>query len=112
MRDKERFCDVCGNTCNVASRGFRNPGSIIANELALLEARWGYCSGKDQSHYKCIICEDCFDEVVFFIEHVMKGKVPHAIYNIATGESKFDIVEDEDDDTESLLESEEAEGEV
>lgn len=116
MKTKEFFCDICGKTCNAALPYYEGKDieEFRDDEFAVLEAKWGYHSRKDQSHYKCIMCEDCFDEVAFFIKHVLKGKIPHALYNMMTLESELDFIKrDEDDnDTEGFPEPERAEEET
>ena len=77
--EKEKICDICGNSCNVAHKGFKDPNGIISNEFATLTARWGYCSNKDLTEHECIMCEECFDEVLAIIYH-MGGKVRRTSY--------------------------------
>ena len=48
-------------------------------EMAYLQARWGYCSRKDETKWCCDICEDCADKVKQFIESI-GGKVVETSY--------------------------------
>lgn len=72
--DTNITCNICGLLCDAAERGYKNP-DFISNEYAILEAFWGFCSkNKDTQHHHCIMCEDCYDKVVKFIES-LGGKI-------------------------------------
>lgn len=57
------ICDICGDSC-LSKCSMEDPAMA---EWALLEASWGYCSGKDGEQYKCEMCERCFNKVRAFI---------------------------------------------
>lgn len=65
-------CDVCGLSC--LRDGCYDP---LMADFATLEATWGYCSnGKDGDHYKCDICETCFDKIVAMIDSIKSAPNP------------------------------------
>lgn len=52
-------CDVCKKSCKTQLGDY---------EHATLAAVWGYASRKDGESYRADLCEDCFDNIVAFIE--------------------------------------------
>ena len=60
-------CDICDESCSEPQSG------LI--EYAVLEALWGYYSKKDGERYECMMCEDCFDKIVSFIDSIKKPSV-------------------------------------
>lgn len=58
------YCDMCGLCCTDDNFG---------NEVATLEASWGYCSSKDGSKFDIQLCERCFDDVLEWIKKKRKS---------------------------------------
>lgn len=64
----EVVCDACGASCN------RSMGEIYSAEYAVLEARWGYWSGKDGESFHNDLCENCFDKIIEFIASISESE--------------------------------------
>ena len=79
-KEKEKFCDICGKSCNAVNKALRDPKSIVANEYATLSAEWGFCSRKDLIKHECIMCEECFDKVCIFIKDILGGNIKEKSY--------------------------------
>jgi hypothetical protein len=52
------YCDTCGNCCT---------DDNLCSEYAVLEASWGYNSRKDGERSELHICENCFDDIINWI---------------------------------------------
>jgi hypothetical protein len=59
------ICDICGKSVKTEFDDY---------EYALLSARWGYSSSKDEEYHEVCLCEACYDRVIAYIES-MGGKV-------------------------------------
>lgn len=57
-------CDFCGKSC------IRHHDDVGSSEFAVLKARWGYWSRKDESSCDYDICEDCFDRILVFAKTI------------------------------------------
>lgn len=55
------LCDVCGKSC-------RTNYADVNFEYATLTAQWGYFSRKDGDNYAMELCEDCFDDVIKYLQ--------------------------------------------
>jgi hypothetical protein len=62
------LCDVCGKSC-------KSKTCPADYEYANLWAQWGYDSRKDGENHSCDLCEDCYDEVILYIEKKLGGKI-------------------------------------
>lgn len=61
-------CDVCDKSCQHPE--FLGDNVVNENdfEVATLSAVWGYGSRKDGEKHCIDLCEDCFDDVVKYIQ--------------------------------------------
>lgn len=57
------FCDICGKDC-------RKNREDYDGEYAVLQATWGYFSGKDGDQYNVDLCENCFDKTIDFLKSI------------------------------------------
>lgn len=87
-------CDICKGSCAYKF----SDTDIVENEYATLQARWGFLSNKDLEKHKCVMCESCYDQLVYLIENILHGKVNIEYYGPWEGMP---------DDSATLLESEE-----
>lgn len=62
---KDIRCDACGKSC----------WGGMNFEYALLRARWGYDSRKDDTTYEARFCENCFDDIEAFVKS-KGGNIP------------------------------------
>jgi hypothetical protein len=66
-RQAKALVDIC---CDVCDKSCKTP--LDDYEVATLSAQWGYHSRKDGESYHVDLCEDCFDEVVTYVNKMRK----------------------------------------
>lgn len=79
------ICSMCGGNCIPKFVANDKELNTIEGmeEYAKIDVYWGYFSDKDQEYHKCILCEQCYDEVVKFIES-KGGKIEKSYYDLFT----------------------------
>lgn len=69
-------CDVCGKSCkNEHAQECGDEPDLHEEsdfEYGSISATWGYFSRKDGESYSAILCEDCFDKVVTYVNKMRK----------------------------------------
>lgn len=71
-------CDVCSKSCK-NDRDVSDAYELHEEadfEYGTVSATWGYFSRKDGESYSSLLCENCFDKVVRYIDSLKQVNPP------------------------------------
>ncbi len=109
------ICDYCNKSLKLEEFIMDNEARLDHNEIyykfkdyMIIEGSWGYESNKDMQHWKAVICEECVDEKLSFINfkksktrfgtiNKMKNKLivtPEHIKELANAEIEYKFNKD------------------
>jgi len=82
----EVICDICNKTCLVAIGSDTNDRSIhyYNNVEGMLNFKGCYGSKYDLEHFRCDMCESCYEKVAEFIKSI-GGRVRQCEYALCNG---------------------------